>query len=160
LIRARGSDRHRRDYARYWSWSEGRLYRAYQDGVLITRDGWQCRVSSRTPERTARNWLIQANSAGIFRLAGLMAQKIGIKIVALVHDALLIEAPAGRIDDDVVRATECLMRASRVFLHGLELRVDVKVYRDGERFTDPRGAKVWTYVEQTLHELDQQEGRA
>ena len=86
-------DLHRRDYARYWSWSDGRLDRAFQDGILTTRDGWQCRVSSRTSERTARNWLIQANSAGIFRMAGLMAQKIGIRIVALV--VVLAHHPPG-----------------------------------------------------------------
>jgi DNA polymerase-1 len=152
---ARLVELHHQKYPGYWDWSDRQLYVAFADGVLITRDGWQCRVSSRTSEFTARNWLIQALSAGIFRYAGLMARRLRIKICAVVHDALLIEVPADRIEEEVARATLCLERASRMFLHDLVLRVDAKIIREGERFTDKRGGKLWDYVERTLQELDQ-----
>ena len=121
--------------------------------MLVTRDGWQCQVTSRTAEFTARNWLIQANSSGIFRYAAIMARRLDIKICALVHDALLIEAPIDRIEEEAARATLCLERASGLFLHGLTLRVDTVIVREGQRFPDKRGAKVWAHVERTLKEL-------
>ena len=93
---------------------------------------------------------------GIFRYAGLMARKLGIKVCAVVHDALLIEAPADRIDEEAARATLCLERASRMFLHDVVLRVDTKIIREGERFADKRGAKIWDYVERTLKELPEE----
>jgi DNA polymerase I-like protein with 3'-5' exonuclease and polymerase domains len=150
---ARLVELHHQRYAGYWEWSDRRLYTAFADGLLLTLDGWQCQVSSRTTEFSARNWLIQANSAGIFRYAGLMARRLGIRICAVVHDALLIEAPADRIEEEVARATMCLERASRMFLHELVLRVDAKIIREGNRFTDKRGTKIWDYVERTLREL-------
>src|SRR5262249_44729716 len=91
-------DRHHQKYAGSWGWSDRRLYRGFGDGRLVARDGWQCRVTSRTSEFTARNWLVQANSAAIFRYAGLMARRLGIRVSAVVHDAILIEAPADRIE--------------------------------------------------------------
>jgi hypothetical protein len=148
-------DLHHSEYAGYWEWSDRKLYNAFSDGRLVSRDGWQCKVTSRTSEFSARNWLIQANSAGIFRYAGLMARRLGIQICAVVHDALLIEAAADRIEEEAARATLCLERASRLFLHGLVLRVDTNVIRQGERFADKRGTKIWNYVERTLKELPQ-----
>jgi hypothetical protein len=144
---------HHRRYAGYWAWSDRRLYRAFAEGRLTTRDGWQCQVTSRTAEFTARNWLIQSNSSGIFRYAAIMTRRLGITICALVHDALLIEASADRIEEETARATMCLEQASRLFLHGLTLRVDTVVVREGQRFPDKRGAKVWAHVEKTLKEL-------
>ena len=146
---------HHDRYAGYWDWSDQRLQHASDEGELVARDGWRCGFSSKTSIFTARNWLIQANAQAIFRLAGLMMRRLGITIVGLVHDAVLIEAPADLIERDVARATYCLERASQLFLYGLKLRVDAKIIREGERFTDPRGAKVWDFVEQTLHEIEE-----
>jgi hypothetical protein len=147
-------DLHHREFAGYWAWSDRKLARAFADGALIARDGWRCQVTSRTSEFTARNWFIQANAAAIFRHAGLMARRLGLKICAVVHDALLIEAPAGREAESLAKATACLERASCMFLHGLSLRGDAKVIRQSERFSEERGAKVWGYVEKTLREMD------
>jgi DNA polymerase-1 len=146
-------DLHHRDFAGYWRWSDNQILKAYSEGRLIARDGWRCRVNSRTSEFTVRNWLIQANAAAIFRYAGLMTRRIGLRICAVVHDAILIEVPADRIEVDTARAVDCLERASRMFLYGLTLRADAKVIREGERFADERGIKVWAHVERTLAEL-------
>jgi DNA polymerase I len=150
-------DLHHERFAGYWAWSDRKVQRAFDDGELVALDGWRCGVTSLTTEFTARNWLIQANAQAIFRYAGLMMRALGLRLVAIVHDAVLIEAPVDRIDREVARATVCLERASRRFLRGLNLRVDPKIIRDGERFTDGRGAKVWAFVERTLREIE--EGR-
>ena len=60
-------EQHHSRYEPYWDWSDRKLQRAFDEGELVARDGWRCGVSSRTSEFTARNWLIQTNSAAIFR---------------------------------------------------------------------------------------------
>jgi DNA polymerase I-like protein with 3'-5' exonuclease and polymerase domains len=151
-------DLHHDRFAGYWLWSDRKIQRAFDDGELIALDGWRCGVTSLTTEFTARNWLVQANAQATFRYAGLMMRALGIRLVAIIHDAVLIEAPIDRIDLEVMRATVCLERASRRFLRGLALRVDAKIIRDGERFTDGRGAKVWGFVERTLREIEEGRG--
>jgi hypothetical protein len=68
---------------------------------------------------------------------------------------VLLEAPPERVEYEIARATECLQRASRRFLRGLTLRVDVKRIYAGQRFTDPRGERTWAFVERCLHELEE-----
>jgi hypothetical protein len=146
---------HRQRYEPYWEYSDHRLQAAFETGELVAPDGWRTGVDTRTSIFTARNWVIQCTSAAIFRYAGLLMRALGVAVIAVVHDAVLIEAPADCIDYEIVRATECLQRASRRFLNDLTLRVDVKQIRAGERFTDPRGERTWSFVERTLRELEE-----
>jgi DNA polymerase I len=148
---------HHDRYEPFWGWSDWKLQRAFDDGELVARDGWRCGIDTRTSIFTARNWLIQANSAALFRYAGLMMRRLGIRVVAPVHDAVLIEASIDQAKQEAARATYCLERASRRFLHGLTLRVDAKFIYPGERFTDGRGETTWNFVESSLRELE--EGR-
>lgn len=150
-------DLHHERYEPYWEWSDQRLQRAFDDGELIARDGWRCGIVSSTPEFTERNWLIQANSQAIFRYGSLMAYRRGVRQIAPVHDALFFESSEDKIERDAAIAVDCLERASRRFLYGLTLRVDVKLIKYGERFTDDRGEPTWAFVERSLHEYE--EGR-
>jgi DNA polymerase I len=150
-------DLHHDRYEPYWEWSDRKLQHAFDEGELIARDGWRCGINTRTSVFTARNWLVQTNAAALFRYAGLLMRQLGIRIIAPVHDAVLIEVDTDQIDCEVTRATYCLERASWRFLHGLTLRVDVKYVYPGERFTDKRGEKTWVFVERSLRELE--EGR-
>jgi DNA polymerase I-like protein with 3'-5' exonuclease and polymerase domains len=147
---------HHDRYAPYWEWSDYKLQRAFENGELVARDGWRCGINTRSSIFTARNWLIQANSAAIFRYAGLLMRSLGLSVIGLVHDAVLLEADLAQIERTEALAVECLERASRRFLYGLTLRVDVKAIVPGERFADPRGARTWSFVEQNLRELEEQ----
>jgi DNA polymerase I len=119
-------DLHHGRYDGYWEWSDYKLQLAFENGELVARDGWRCGVNSLSSIFTARNWLIQANSAAIFRYAGLLMRRLGLPVIALVHDAVLIEAPLDQLDRIQALAIECLERASRRFLYGLTLRADAK----------------------------------
>jgi hypothetical protein len=146
---------HQSRYEGYWEWSDRKLQYAFDEGELRARDGWRCGINTLSSIFTARNWLIQANSQAIFRFAGLLMRRLGLRIVALVHDAVLLETDVDKVERDTARATECLERASQRFLYGLTLRVDPKYVRPGERFTDKRGEKTWAFVERSLHELEE-----
>jgi hypothetical protein len=65
---------------------------------------------------------------------------------------VLCHRPVERLEADQATAIECLERASRMYLHGLTLRADAKVIREGQRFSEERGARVWEHVERSLRE--------
>jgi len=160
LTRSQGQrlvDLHHERYAIYWEWSDRQLQKAFDTGELVARDGWRCGVTSRTSIFTARNWLVQANSSALFRYGGLLMRQLSQPVIAPAHDAYLHEPAEDRVELEKMRAMHCLERASRRFLHGFALRVDAKIIRPGERFTDPRGEKTWAFVERSLRELE--EGR-
>jgi DNA polymerase I-like protein with 3'-5' exonuclease and polymerase domains len=144
---------HHDRYADYWDWSDRKLQRAFEAGELVARDGWRCGINTRSSIFTARNWLVQTNAAAVFRYAGLLMRSLHLPVIALVHDAVLLEADLNRVDRVQALAIECLERASRRFLHGLTLRVDPKRILPGERFTDGRGERTWAFVEKSLREL-------
>ena len=148
-------DLHHERYEDYWEWSDRRLQRAYDDGELVARDGWRCKVVSSTPEFTARNWLIQTNLQALFRYGSLMTHRRGVRQITPVHDAIFIELSEDKIERDVAIVVDSLERASRRFLYGLTLKVDVKLIRYGERFTDSRGEPTWAFVERSLHEYEE-----
>ena len=68
-------------------------------------------------ERSIRNWPVQSTGADILRVACIMATRHGVKLLAPVHDAVLIEAPIERIGADVALMREIMRRASRVVLN-------------------------------------------
>jgi hypothetical protein len=163
LVRGQGSrvqDLHRDRYAGYWDYSDRKLQRAFEDGELVARDGWRCGINTLSSIFSARNWLIQTNGAAIFRYGGLLMRSLRLPVIALVHDAVLLECDLDQMERGQALAIECLERASRRFLHGLTLRVDVKSIFPGERFAEKRGARTWEFVERNLRELEGERRRA
>jgi hypothetical protein len=69
-----------------------------------------------------------------------------LRLLAPVHDAVLIEAPLERIEADVALMSELMRRASRVVLNGDELRTDAKIVRYPDRYSDRRGDASWANV--------------
>jgi DNA polymerase-1 len=114
--------------------------------------GWTCRTGvTEFNERSIRNWPVQAAGADILRIACILGTRHGIKLLAPVHDAVLIEAPIDRIEADVALMREIMRRASRVVLNAdaagtHELRTDYTIIRYPDRYSDKRGSKFWAKV--------------
>lgn len=90
----------------------------------------------------------------MLRLACVLATEQGISVCAPVHDALLVEAPAGQIED-VVRATQQAMSdASAAVLSGFRLRTNAESFTWPDRYSDNRGLRMWTTIRTILAELD------
>jgi DNA polymerase I len=152
---------HREQFSQYWQWSDDWLQHAMQTGVMRTVMGWTCRTGiTEFNERSIRNWPIQAAGADILRIACILAARHGIKLLAPVHDAVLIEAPIARIEADVMLMQDIMRRASRVVLKGHELRTDAKIVRYPERYSDPRGEAIWLQVLELLDERRQDQARS
>ena len=90
------------------------MQHALQTGLMRTVMGWTCRTGiTEFKERSIRNWPVQSGGADILRIACIMAARHRIKLLAPVHDAVLIEAPIERIEADVALMQEIMRRASR-----------------------------------------------
>jgi DNA polymerase family A len=147
-------NQHRELFAQYWKWSDDWLAHSLQTGVMRTAFGWECRIGlaeTTVNARSIRNWPVQATGADILRISCVLAARHGIKILAPVHDAVLIEAPIERIEADVALMQEIMRRASRIVLNNdvdgpHELRTDAKIVQYPDRYTDKRGKDIWAYV--------------
>lgn len=145
---------HRRTYAKFWEWSDGVLDHALTQRTLWTVFGWMLHVEDRPNGRSLRNFPMQANGAEMLRLACCLGTEAGIKVVAPVHDAVLIEAPLDRLEADTERMQALMREASAQVLGGFELRSDAKLICAPERFCDERGTVMWQMVQDLLREMD------
>jgi DNA polymerase-1 len=140
---------HRELFAQYWAWSDDWVQHSLQTGIMRTAFGWTHRTGIlEFNDRSIRNWPVQATGADILRIACILAARHGIKIIAPVHDAVLIEAPLEQIEHDVARMREIMRRASRIVLNATasgthELRTDATIVRYPDRYSDKRGAAIW-----------------
>jgi hypothetical protein len=142
---------HREVFAQYWRWSDDWVQHALQAGTMRTVLGWTCAVGiTEFNERSIRNWPVQATGAEILRVACIMAARHGIKLLAPVHDAVLIEAPIDQIETDVAKMQDIMARAARIVLGGHELRTEANIIRHPERYSDKRGVAIWTRVLELL----------
>jgi DNA polymerase I-like protein with 3'-5' exonuclease and polymerase domains len=152
---------HRSQFSQYWAWSDDYVNAALQAGVVRTVLGWTYHVGliGQTNVRSLRNWPVQSGGADILRIACVLATRHGIKLLAPVHDAVLIEAPIERIEADTKLMQEIMRRASRIVLDDAidgpyELRTDAKIIKYPERFTDKRGDRIWAHVLDLLAEAE------
>jgi DNA polymerase-1 len=149
-------NQHHELFAVYWRWSDDWLAHALDAGVMWTPLGWTCRTGiTEFNARSIRNFPIQGSGADILRIACVWATRHGLRLLAPVHDAVLIEAPIDQIEADVALMQELMRRASRVVLGAHELRTDAKIIRHPERYTDRRGDAVWANVLALLAEYQQ-----
>jgi DNA polymerase-1 len=150
---------HRELFAQYWRWSDDWVQHALQTGTMRTAFGWTCQTGIlEFNARSISNWPIQATGADILRIACILATRHGIRLLAPVHDAVLIEAPIERIEADVALTQEIMRRASRIVLNATpagthELRTDYTIVRYPDRYSDKRGAVIWGQVTELLKTL-------
>ena len=94
---------HRQQFAQYWAWSDDYVAHALQTGIVRTALGWTYRIGivGRSTIARSETGRSKATGADILRIACILAVRHGIKLLAPVHDAVLIEAPIERIEADV-----------------------------------------------------------
>ena len=147
---------HRETYATFWAWSESAVNCAMLRGRLWTVFGWEVRVGARANPRSLANFPMQANGAEMLRLAACLAVESGVSVCALIHDAMLVEASEHQIEATVGTTQDAMQEASEIVLSGFPLRSDATVIKYPDRYTDPRGQRLWN----TIQDLCPQEEHA
>src|SRR5262249_1197873 len=89
------------------------------------------------------NFPIQGAGADILRAAATMMYDEGIKVLAMIHDAVLIESDTETIDQSVKIVQECWRKASKSILRGFELDSDVEIVRHPETFAPEDTDEFW-----------------
>ena len=150
---------HRITFPRSWEWLDRVGVTARGRGHILSTFGWRLNVDGDTRPTTIANWPCQANGAEMLRLALIGAVERGVRVVAPVHDALLIEAPAEAIEEAVEVTRGQMAEASRVILDGFAVDTDVEVVRPGDRYTDERGREMWDLLGRLLPALGQNQNQ-
>ena len=148
LLIARSLLRHHREiFRRFWEWSDNRVRRTMFMNVTYTVFGWKYHVTADPNVRSIRNFPMQATAAEILRLACCLGTEAEIRICAPVHDAVLIEAPLERLDEDIARMRGFMDQASAIVLDGFKLRTEYVAVRYPDRYMDEaRGRPFWDTV--------------
>ena len=146
---------HQRTFRRFWEWSQAVEEEALLTGRLRTRFGWTLHIpAGNDPEtgrtianpRSLRNFPVQGNAAGMMQIAACLATERGVGVCCPVHDAFLIESAAEAIEHETGRMQAAMREASELVLPDFPLRSDAKVVRYPERYSDPRGDRMWDTV--------------
>ena len=164
---------HQTVYRKYWKWSEDTVSTALYQNEIATRYGWRQHInvgheanySSRRVRghiesrygpnaRALMNFPMQAGGAEAMRLAAIAATEAGIEVCAPVHDAFLIAAPVGKINEETARM-RLIMSAAGQAVAGLPIATEVKQVLYPDRYMDERGVKMWGTVQALLAALKQ-----
>jgi len=144
---------HRQTYPVYWQWSQAAVDHAMLFRRLHTVFGWNLFVGSDVNPRSLANFPCQANGAEMLRLACCFIVERGVKLLAPVHDAVLVEAAADEIDHVVEVTQEAMREAGEIILDGFELRTDAEIVTWPDRYRDARGETMWSRVIEILSDL-------
>jgi DNA polymerase I-like protein with 3'-5' exonuclease and polymerase domains len=137
---------HRRNYPRFWAWSQSIVDSALLTGEMSTVFGFRLHVGSNVRTSQLLNWPMQANGAEMMRVAAIAATEAGIEVCAPVHDAFLICAPLEQLDGQIIEMRNIMQNAGRAVLGGVEVRAEVVPVKWPERYQDEGGAAMWATV--------------
>ncbi|MDQ8191573.1 DNA polymerase [Roseibacillus persicicus] len=134
---------HQRAYPHFWRWRTAVVDDVMCGGVLTTRYGWQRKSKPKDSANSIANFPVQAAGGEILRAATIALIEAGHRVVAPVHDALLVE-----MDEEVWQATlaevrQLMSKAAEVVTGGLRIPTDVELVFPGENYLDGRGAEFW-----------------
>jgi len=156
-----------RAFKAFWAWSDARVNYALLNRRTSTVLGWQLhlapdsveevkgRIRVKSPNvRSLQNFPMQANAAEMTRLAAMLAHERGIAILLTVHDAIIAESDLNELAATKITLEECMVEASRIILGGFALRLETKLIRYQERYSDKRGKEMWGQVMNLLDEIE------
>jgi DNA polymerase I len=146
---------HKQKFHRYWDWNSTFVDMGMLSGLVKTNFNWYYRTGLAKP-RTLMNWSMQSHGAEILRLAICLCFDDGIKVIAPVHDALLVEGPASEIDSIVKNTIKCMEDASEYVIN-YKIRAEAKITRYPDHYIDSRGDTMWNTVWNIIDTIDLKE---
>jgi hypothetical protein len=148
------TDRHRQAYPKFWDYADRVVHTGMQGLDLRSVFGWRPRLGPDTKPKSLRNWPCQSGGTAMLQLAIVAGIEAGIKIVAPVHDAVMILAPLYRLKQDADAMCDLMVRASEVVTGGFPIRVDQELIRWPDRYRDKRGTEMWAYAMRAMQYLE------
>jgi DNA polymerase I len=149
---------HHDRYRKLAEWSQLAVDDALLGGEMRTKYRWTRAVREKAAGngRSLQNWPIQAAAGDMLRIACIAATEAGISVCCPVHDALLVEGPADRIEEIAAATCRLMERAGQAVTGGLAVRAEAKIVHWPDRYADDRGVAVWDKAMSALAELDEE----
>ena len=147
--------RHQSKFKRYWRWKEDILFQSKSNKYAITEQGWRVRVEqgSRKEDYTLGNFHAQSVGADILKMALYKLDEADIKVIAPIHDAVLIEVDEAITDVEIENIENIMIEASKEVI-GVPIRLETKKITSEEHYTDKRGVKTWGIVKNILADIE------
>jgi hypothetical protein len=101
----------------------------------------------RKEARTIKNFPCQATGAEILRVACILLMENDIKIIAPIHDAILIECEKEEAEETILQTQKLMTKASTIVLGpNNPIKTDAKIVKYPERYSDKRGVETWDRI--------------
>jgi DNA polymerase I-like protein with 3'-5' exonuclease and polymerase domains len=106
--------------------------------------------------RTIKNFPSQATGAEILRVACILLVEQEIKIIAPIHDAILIECEEEEAEETIEKAQKIMSDASEIVLGpGNRIKTEADIIKYPGRYSDPRGVETWGKIMGILEEIEE-----
>lgn len=156
--------KHKKSFPVFWKWSDavaatGAAARDIETSFGLVYNPGDPRQFK---PRTARNFLLQSTGSDMLRVAVLLLEAAGIRVIATIHDAVLVLCETRRVEEVVREVVRIMEEASRITLWDrLTVRVDLpKVDIEHDEvtrvdhpfhFQDKKGVKTWRKLARLLN---------
>jgi DNA polymerase-1 len=148
--------KHKRAFPNFWDWSDAVAATGAAGRDIETSFGlvYNPGDPNQFKPRTARNFLLQSTGSDMLRVALLLLEQAGIRVISTIHDAVLVECETNRVEAVVRDVVSIMEDASQIVLWGrLTVRVDPPKVDLGHgeltrvdypfHFQDKKGIKTW-----------------
>jgi DNA polymerase-1 len=134
---------HQAAYPTYWRWRGAIVDEVMCGGSLSTRYGWTRKAKPKDSANSIANFPVQAAGGEILRTAVIALEEAGLRVVAPVHDALLVELDLDCWKEALAHARYLMEEAAMAVTGGLRIPTDVELVSPLENYIDGRGAEFW-----------------
>lgn len=141
---------HQMAYPTYWRWRSAIVDEVMCGGTILTRYGWTRKAKPKDSANSIANFPVQAAGGEILRIAVIALEEAGHRVVAPVHDALLVELDLDRWQDQLAEARLLMEKAALTVTGGLKIPTDVELVSPLENYIDGRGVEFWKIAGQVL----------
>jgi DNA polymerase I-like protein with 3'-5' exonuclease and polymerase domains len=146
----------------FFAWSDRKARKALACKPLSTPLGWTIRfrpeTSTRSPERTGRNFCVQGAAADMMRLLMIRLTEGGRAVCAALHDGFLIECDAAGADA-VLEAVTAAMDKCAIDLIGAPIPIKHKIFCWPECYHEGK-TKIAELFETIMRLIDEAETEA
>lgn len=137
-------------YPAYWRWRGAVVDEVMCGGSLSTRYGWTRKAKPKDSANSIANFPVQAAGGEILRVAVIALEEAGHRVVAPVHDALLVELNLDGWEEALADVQHLMERAAMAVTGGLRIPTEVELVSPLENYIDGRGAEFWKIAASVL----------
>ncbi|MFC1745757.1 DNA polymerase [Candidatus Riflebacteria bacterium] len=135
---------HKQTFQKFWKWQKRVVSTACIKGFIRTSLGWfqkiarkRVKTGEKTPStRPIANFPCQATGAEILRRACYEVEKFNLKIIATVHDSIIVECDIGQAPLVSEQLRIAMEKGSEFLLGGKKLRTDETIVRYPGRYRE------------------------